>query len=335
MTAIASISRPNTKPAAYESTSNANAADARLKSLPASARQKAEHLRRTELRSRALIDGLLDESQRVRERHANAASLLGSFDRHYPPEACFTVQDDGKRVPTVFPERVALVERIEHCKAEQARLADEQQSANVGYSTSDLLDWLASQSTKFVAAPVPFIKLNKGETLAELLARNGEAQSAINTELATVQNAGRTIAECKLAMRAQVNLLAEKGRPDVAGLFNGGVIAWPTEQFSAGGHGAHQYVVTATVTDVLSLTVWAHRAAIVSQLDAEIERAGDDTTALSAEVQAARIVELQSSLLKLQREQEAINEKLEAQGQQIRRNCTDPLVLFGIEQFRQ
>ena len=223
---------------------------------------------------------------------------------------------------------------VETSKAELARLSAEQEAANVGFSTANILDWLASQSTKFVAAPVPFIKLSKGETLTDLMDRNREAQAAINTELATVQNAGRTITEAKSAMRAQVAGLAEKGRPDVANLFHGGAVVWPTEMFSAGGHGAHQYTVTATVNDALAFAAWANRAAIIAQLDAEIERAGDDTNALSAEAQATRVAELQASLLNLQRHEEAIAERLEGDGIPVRRICVDPVVLLGIEQLR-
>jgi hypothetical protein len=339
MTATASISRPNTKPAAHELTSNANAVGARLKALPASAQQKFERLRRAELRSRALIDGLSDHQRRVRESRDLALRDLGIFDRRHPPEFTYEVSNketgERKSVPVVFPERAALVERIESDKSELARLADEQQAANLGYSTEGLLDWLASQSAKFVAAPVPFVKPAKGETLTDALARNREAQATVNAELATAQNAGRTVAECKLAMRAQVDLLAEKGRPDVANLFNGHAIAWPTEQFTAGGHGAHQYIVAATVNDALALTVWAHRAAIIAQLDAEIERAGDDATALSAEAQGTRIAECEAALLQLQRQAEAIAERLEGDGITVRRTCTDPIVLLGIEQLRQ
>ena len=328
-------SRPNTKPAASELTHDADAADARLKSLPISARDKFEKLRRAELRSRALIDGLYDQQQRVREQRDLAQRDLAIFDRRHPPE--FTYEESNKdtgerrRIPVVFPEREALVAKIEHGKSELTRLADEQRAANLGYSTDDILSWLASQSTTFVAAPVPFVKPGKNETLADLLEHNRQAQSTINTELATAQNAGRTIAEAKAAMRAEVARLAEKGRPEVASLFQGGNIEWPSEQFVAGGHGAHQYVVSATVKDTFAFAVWAHKGAIIAALDAEIERAGDDANALSAEAQATRIAELDAALLAHRRQGEAIIERLEGDGITARRTCTDPLVLLGIQ----
>jgi hypothetical protein len=190
MTVTAALS---SQPAAFEATHNAPAADAHLKALPASARDKLERLRRIETRSRALIDGMLDELQRVRERRDDAVRALGRFDRDYKPEASFTVQDDGKRVPTVFPERVALVERIENCKAELTRLAAEQEAANTGFSTANLLDWLASQSAKFITAPVSLLKLTRGESLSDALAHNRVAQVTVQADLAIAQNAPPTI----------------------------------------------------------------------------------------------------------------------------------------------
>lgn len=95
--------------------------------------------------------------------------------------------------------------------------------------------------------------------------------------------------------------------------------------------GIHEYVVSATVKDPPSVTVWAHRDAIIAQLEAEIERIGDDATALSVEAQAARIAELRAAILQAQRHEEAIIERLEAEGVQVRRTCSDPVILLGIE----
>ena len=335
MTLSASLtSRPNVKPAAHESPSNADTADARLKALPVSARDKFEKLRRAELRSRALVDGLYDQQQRIREQRDHAVRDLGIFDRRYPPE--FTYEESNKdtgerrRIPVVFPEREALVAKIEHGKSELTRLADEQRAANLGYSTDDILNWLASQPGKFITAPAA-LKLARGETPADAFTRNVEAIAAINAELATAQNAGRTIAEAKAAMRAEIARLAETGRPNVTSLFHGGGIEWLTEMFVAGGHGVHEHIVSATIKDAFALTVWAHKDAIVAALDAEIERAGDDANALSAEAQATRQLELSAALLAHQRQGEAIIERLEGDGISVHRTCIDPLVLLGIQ----
>jgi hypothetical protein len=57
--------------------------------------------------------------------------------------------------------------------------------------------------------------------------------------------------------------------------------------------------------------VWANRDAIITALDAEIDRLGNEKDALSAGDQALRIAECEHALLSLQREAEAIIERLE------------------------
>jgi len=44
-----------------------------------------------------------------------------------------------------------------------------------------------------------------------------------------------------------------------------------------------------------------------------------------------KVTELQARLLRLQRTEEAIIERLETDGMSVRRTCVDPLVLLGIE----
>jgi hypothetical protein len=93
-------------------------------------------------------------------------------------------------------------------------------------------------------------------------------------------------------------------------------------------------VVAESILDTQSLLVWTHKAAIIAALDAEIERAGDDKSALNAAAKAARVAECEASLLRLQREAESLICAFEDQGGQIRRTCSDPLVLLGIEPAR-
>jgi hypothetical protein len=136
----------------------------------------------------------------------------------------------------------------------------------------------------------------------------------------------------KAAMRAEVAALVEKGKPDVSPLAYDQPIAWPSEQFQAGGNGAHQYVVLTTIKDTFAFCMFVNQEAVLKALDAEIEKSNNDAGALSRDVQATRVAELQASLLQLERQQEAIIERLEGDGIPIRRTCSDPLVLLGIAQ---
>lgn len=132
-------------------------------------------------------------------------------------------------------------------------------------------------------------------------------------------------------MRAEVAALAQKGEPDISGLFHSGTVRWPTQLLVADGSGVHPHIVSATILDAASLTIWANRAAITAELDAEIDRQGDDANALTAGEQSAQLAERRAALLNLQRQEEAAVERLEAQGQVVARFCRDPLVLLGIQ----
>lgn len=313
----------------------------RLNSLPKSARDKREHLRRVAQRMRAMSEGLYDQMQRAREARDHAVAQLSHFDRRYRPDAAFTYEDDPqtgtrKRVVAEFPERKALLARVEATKAELLRLQDEQAGTVSGFNLSDIDDYLMDQhpSRRFIDARVS-PKLVKGETFAAALAINTEAQVRISEELARVRNAPRTIAEVKALMRQQVAALADKGKPEVAELFRGRRLGWPTEQFLARGVGAPNVAVSATVSNAAALTIWANQEAIIFALDAEIEQHGDDKDAISAADQVARVAECEAALLHLQRECEALIERAENDGLTVRRTCIDPLVLLGIERVNR
>jgi hypothetical protein len=303
----------------------------RLKALPACAIKKYDRLRRAATKARAAIDGLQVEIDRVRENRSAAQRDLALHDRRYPPQE--TIKD-GKRVIADDPARTELAAAVDDFTRELARLQAEAHSVvipNIGTIES----WLAAQDpgAKFVPAMVAVPKLGKHETLAAALERVNEDMRRVADELATVQNAPRTVTEAKAAMRARIEALAARGRPDVAGLFTDDDVRWPTEQFIAGGHGAHEYAVTATVKDHLALLVWAHREALIAALDREIEaHSADDVDALSADDQAARIAQLTAQLTVLKRQAEQLRDRLEADGVPVpQRDFTDVEVLLGIE----
>jgi hypothetical protein len=309
----------------------------RMRSLPQPAQAKYERTRRAAIKAHAIVDGLRNEIESVREQRDAAMRDLGIHERRYPEGFTYEATPEGgrKRVPAQDPERDALAAMVEASTAELKRLYAEQQAVVVP-DISGLTDWLLAQDpgAKFVLAAVPLPKLAKNETLAAVLERNLSDQRRAEDELATVRNAPRTAAEAKARMRDEVARLAARGRPEVDGLFHGKGVGWPTHQFIAGGHGAHQYAVTATVTDILGLFVWAHRDALIAALDQEIEAQGDDSAALNTQDQAARIVELEGALLLLQRQAEAVIDQLAGDGIPVRRTCTNPLVLLGIERAK-
>jgi hypothetical protein len=306
-----------------------NSEAAAIAKLPKRAQQKLEHLRQIDTRMKALRSGLFDAITAARDNLQAAQRNLLKFD-HDNPSIPQIIEDketgERKRTNVDPPGRADLLAWVERCKAEVKRLTDEQTATNTGFSVADIIDWLIAQRGNFVAVP---IKLPKDNLIAAL-ERNRNHQSALNSDLIAIENTKRTAGEVKAAIRAEVAALAKKGQPDVAGLFHGQPLGWPTELLIANGAGVHQYSVAAQLKDAFALTIWANADAIIAKLDAEIERTGDDASALSCEDQAARIAVAKAKVLQLLRQGEAIIVALEAAGQQVTRTCADPLILLGI-----
>src|SRR4051812_15251149 len=89
--------------------------NARIAALPKAARDKLEHLRRVEQRSRAMADGLHDEMNRVRGMRDDAEVRLGFHDRNYAGK--YVVEENEatgarKRLPAGAPERAAIVAEV-------------------------------------------------------------------------------------------------------------------------------------------------------------------------------------------------------------------------------
>jgi hypothetical protein len=315
-------------------------ASPRLAALPREARDKFERLRQLEARTAAMRDGLLDQRHRIRAELEDTQRTLGRFDRDNDVERAFTYEEDEKtgkrqRVPAVFPERVKLVEQIGAMREEMARIDADIAAANLGFTTDGIIDWLnhdVPTVARFAAVPKPKFSINRGESLADVLAANRQEQALITEKIAELETAHTTVAEAQARMRADVDALAERGRPDVTGVLFGGAVQWPTKQLVTDVHGeGHSHVGTATVDDAVALAVWACRDEIVAKLSAEIEVAGDDKTAVAAADRPGLIAANKAKLLELQHVAEAIICRMEAEGHFVTRACTSPLVLLGID----
>lgn len=305
--------------------------DRRLKSLPRAAVERFMRLQKAEGRTRALASGLWVERADAIEARDEALRALGMFDRDNPPNVYVTRdpktgEETGRR-SEFPPERAGLVARVEHAKAEIARIDEERREATTGLNTEEILNWLGSRADqKFVAVPFPKLSFTRVSSLEEMLEENRIECASIRDQIEVTAAAPITTAEAKVRMREDVARLAERGRPEVANLLAGASIRWPTQQVVTTG----EHLSAATIDDGLALAIWANRDAIIAALDNEIERGGDDDAALSAEDRSARVHELEAKLTDLHRLGEAIATKIEQHGRVARRHCLDPMILLGI-----
>jgi hypothetical protein len=305
-----------------------------LSKLPRPAIEKFERLRALETRANALRSGLFEAYNTARENYGNAKSDLVKFDRQYG--ATVTVIREGKRVEDEQTGRAPLREQVERLKLEVARIAAEQKSTNIGFSTSDIVGFLASSSAEFVAVTPPKVVVEKGQNLSDSLAQIRARQSEVRDEIISVENAPLPPQECKEKLCAQIAAIAESGAPDISGLTHGLPIAFPTELFTASSHVPNAVTVAATVKSAFPFAVWLHQDTLIRKLSEAIDAAAEasDVAPLNRVDRGAQLVALNKSLLSLQRSEEAIISKIEEQGGSVMRTCRDTLILLGIEEKR-
>lgn len=147
--------------------------------------------------------------------------------------------------------------------------------------------------------------------------------------------------QVKAAMRAEIDRLADRGRPDMFGAVeHGNGIGWPkltqTVQtqfmtvFTPGQDGSGQVRGRATSEgpDTLSLMAWLHKDALLAALDREVDEMADDAAALSDEERAAKIAKTKAALLIAERNEVAL---IDESGEITYRPDTDPRALLGID----
>ena len=123
----------------------------------------------------------------------------------------------------------------------------------------------------------------KGESLPDAISRLQRRGRELRSELHKIESAPYLSSFAKQQMRAQIEALAMQGAPSVSDLIEHGrkiEFAMQRLQASVYGHEAPTFAST-KVPDVLALTCWLHRDALIAALDREIDTEADDAAALS------------------------------------------------------
>ena len=175
-------------------------------------------------------------------------------------------------------------------------------------------------------------KPKKGEAGVDAVERLRQRIDALGTELDTVRHAPLPAAEVKRRARAQIEALAERGRPKVSNsASDGGWIEWPKAPVQVGVVvvGA-QGVTIGDAPDPMALIAWVHRDALVAGVEALVDAAADPA-ALDEKARRDRIAALASEILGVERGEEAAIEAIEAAGLQfVRRPEADPRAVLNL-----
>ncbi|TGQ87696.1 hypothetical protein EN851_27130 [Mesorhizobium sp. M8A.F.Ca.ET.208.01.1.1] len=167
-----------------------------------------------------------------------------------------------------------------------------------------------------------------------------KAIATLRADRQEVRTAPLPSSKVKERIRAEVEELAEKGRPNVFNAIEyGEAIGWPalTMPVSTAGllvtsddAAARRLIGAANAAgpDALSLLAWLHRDALLAALDKEVDSLADDSVALDDDTRAKKLAQIAAALLDEERTEVMMVEK--TRGDVAFRPDTDPRALLGI-----
>jgi hypothetical protein len=312
----------------------------RIKNLPAHAQEKMKYL------DRLHIEG-------VGRNHARAElrkSLVAERDRIKEEVEHLEIFSDkgGKLTPT---EKATLAELEKELAAANAAIADAAKTKPLPSSDhrrklavlarhgGDLNTWLLEMpAARRFKLCRPELKLRQNQTLDEALTINREGQLDFAEQILIAQKAPLDVETALQKMRADVGRLAAKGEPDVSGVLRQrvtnaragaeqGSVIFPTESIAS--------IVATSRHDVQlgnSFLAWMFRPQLEQRLETLIRARIDPEASMSREERAARVRECEATILELQRAEELLVCKLEAQGNIAARvGGRNPLAILELE----
>jgi hypothetical protein len=166
---------------------------------------------------------------------------------------------------------------------------------------------------------LPKIKLAKGETHADVVNRVRDEIAKTLKERLDVQQAGLPIEEMRAQVRKFVSEQARKGRPRVLASHDGFQVQYDDGRgFTPGG-------------DWGAILCWLIEERMTEELDRIIEAMPAPALAVTPSEKAERLSTIKGKLLELERQEEAIIDAAEKDGQDIpRRPNADPAAILGV-----
>ncbi|WFU36490.1 hypothetical protein QA635_19560 [Bradyrhizobium brasilense] len=306
-----------------------NAADA-LNVLPPAAREKVEgiKLRREELgalyresfaseqATRAEIFQIEARIRGLQKPRGDGGPDLDSDD--------FRVVTEQKRLDRARADLNRLLAAREPREAESTLLGRLLQNIEAAIAARP-----AGTIGAMVEIDVPAVK----DVLGAVEAKRRRLRE-LESDLARCRHAPHPSADRKRAMIAQVEALAEQGRPDVTGsIEHAEPIGFPAQSrqveiHNVPGGGAIGF---SEQPNSIGLIAWLFKDALIAALDREIDEAADDGEALTIEQRRERETEILRDMLATAREEVMLVDRAEKQGQHVaHRADIDPLALLQI-----
>jgi hypothetical protein len=322
--------------------------------LPAPARKRYEAMRQQRGDLHALVRVVGEQSDKLRlqrEKLWVRVRELEDMDRRGQLTKEAHIYEGSSGRPRVKVERDPR--QLDAAREDLARLearmgeAEARRAARaapfnaLGQLLTRVDDWLLDHASPGSQLPLHTggaTKPAKPGNIAAAIEQSRKRLAKARADLAEVKAAPVPSTQAKEAARSFAKAIAEKGRPDVYRVIEGGAsISFPNDRHivnvnsglpgggSASGGGA------AILPDPVAIAAWLDPQAFTARLEAEIDAAADDARALDDETRATRTAELQAAILETEREECALMELAAAEGvDAIWRNDVDPRAVLGL-----
>ena len=302
-----------------------------LAAFPAASRERAVALRQRADDLLAAVDAAAAKREEARQalQHAEAAMrrLRGAHSTggfQMPVDAEAVVQQQH----TIDAARERMNRALAHCATvtENWRPLD-----IVVRAIDDFIARSAGAEIRPHAGPKPV--LAKGETFGAAIARVREKITALRDEASRVQAAPVDRGEQVKLMEAEIDTLAERGRPSVID----GEIGWPmvnarVQVYLRAGTGIREDgFAGGDLIDTTGMFCWLHGPALKAALRTVIEGDAKAKNAMTAAQRETRLREIASEILDLDRREAALIEAGEAEGFVVAfRPDINPVAVLGV-----
>ncbi|SDG35316.1 hypothetical protein SAMN05216338_10014 [Bradyrhizobium sp. Rc2d] len=270
--------------------------------LPPAARETVEDLRRRREEFTLLYRVDFENEQALRAEIFKHEARIAELQKPRG-EGGFNLGSDA-------PQVVAEQEKMDQARGNLNRLlaVKEARSAE-GKHLGELLRNIeqaiavrpAGTVAKMVDGEIPAFK---GDVLNAVENRRRRLRE-LESDLNRVRCAPHPSAVRKAAMIAQVEALAEQGRPDAASSIEcGEPIRWPLERFQCDIFNvAPGAIGFGQLTNVVAFMCWWDREGMIKRLSGEIDECADDASALDAKSRAEKESEVLADILAASREE--------------------------------
>ncbi|TQF30012.1 hypothetical protein [Bradyrhizobium sp. UNPA324] len=284
-----------------------------LSVLPRPAREKVEDLKRRREEFSLLYRADFENEQALRAEIFKHEARIAELQKPRG-EGGFGLGSDDMRVTTEQ-------EKLGRKRNDLARLlvtkeARGAESQRLGALLRNIEQMIAARPAGTVGRMIEIERPSFKGDLLDAIERRRARTRELRADEARARCAPRPSAVRKAAMVAQVEALAEQGRPDVASsIEHGEPITWPLTNHRFDVFNASPGAISfGQLVDIVAFMAWWDRQGMIERLSAELDAVSDDAAALSDQQRREQEAQILADLLVTEREECALIDLARKQG---------------------